>query len=189
MLLEDITGQEVYGYRAPFFSINESRMEVLDILIEAGYRYDSSIFPLKTRRYGIRGYSLKPHIVLTPSGKRIVEAPIACFDIFGMRLPLAGGGYFRFWPYWVIHKGFRQLDSKQQPAVVYIHPYEYDQTEMSYYKKRVSLLDRMHQGIGRKGIPWKISKLLHNFKFAPLKEVLSDLLARCQDRGSLISCK
>jgi polysaccharide deacetylase family protein (PEP-CTERM system associated) len=175
-LLEDLAGREVFGYRAPCFTIDERNLWVLDILAETGHRYDSSIFPQKTSRYGIDGYPPEPRIVTTPLGRRLVEAPVACFDWLGKRRPVGGGGYFRLWPYWVIRKAWRQLEAVGRPGVVYFHPYEYDVLEMSAYRVRVGLAQRIHQGLGRRGFPGKIDRLLRDFRFGPMEEVLAPLL-------------
>jgi polysaccharide deacetylase family protein (PEP-CTERM system associated) len=178
-LLEDLIGKEVFGYRAPSFSIDERTLWALDVLAETGYRYDSSIFPIKMSRYGMAGYPPELRIVKTPRGHRIIEAPIACFDWLGKRRPVGGGGYFRMWPYWVIRKAFRQMSRLGRAGIVYMHPYEYDTTELSQFKSTVSLKQRLHQGIGRKGFPRKVRKLIRDFPIGPFREVLADLLAGC----------
>jgi len=175
-LIEDILGAEVYGYRAPSFSIDGRTPWAHDVLAETGHRYDSSIFPIKMARYGIDGYPPEPRVLETPRGRRIVEAPIACFDWLGKRRPVGGGGYFRLWPYCVIRKAFRQLDRVGRPGVVYFHPYEYDPTEMAAYRQNVSLKMRLHQGLGRRGFAGKVNRLMSDFRVGPLREVLADLL-------------
>ncbi len=122
------------------------------------------------------GYSPSPQVVQTVRGNRIVEAPVACFDWLGKRRAIGGGGYFRLWPYWVIRKAWRQCEACGRPGIVYMHPYEYDPSEMDAFKDKVSLKMRLHQGIGRKGIPSKVGRLLHDFEFACLKDVLADYL-------------
>ena len=175
-LIQDITGTEVYGYRAPCFSIDERTPWAFDVLAETGHRYDSSVFPIKMARYGMDGYPPEPRMVETPRGRRIVEAPIACFDWLGKRRPVGGGGYFRLWPYWVIRKAFRQLDRAGRPGIVYFHPYEYDPAEMAAYREKVTLKMRLHQGLGRKGFAAKVNRLMDDFRVGPLREVLADLL-------------
>jgi len=175
-LLEDMVGREVFAYRAPCFTVDERNLWVLDVLAETGHRYDSSIFPVKTSRYGINGYPPEPRIIRTPRGHRLVEAPVACFEWLGRRRPVGGGGYFRLWPYWVIRKAWRQLEAAGRPGIVYFHPYEYDPVEMSAYRIHVPFAQRLHQGLGRKGFPRKIDRLLSEFEFGPMREVLADLL-------------
>ena len=182
-LLEDLLGAEVYGFRAPSFSIDERTPWALDVLAETGHRYDSSVFPIKMARYGIAGYPPEPRIIATPRGRRLVEAPIACVDWMGKRWPVGGGGYFRLLPYWVIRKAFQRLDRVGRPGVVYFHPYEYDPSELGAYKNSVSLKQRLHQGLGRKGFPAKVDKWMRDFAVGPLGEVLEDLLTGLTGKG------
>jgi polysaccharide deacetylase family protein (PEP-CTERM system associated) len=182
-LLEDLLGAEVYGFRAPSFSIDERTPWAFDVLAETGHRYDSSIFPIKMARYGIDGYPPEPRIIATPRGRRLVEAPIACVDWMGKRWPVGGGGYFRLLPYWVIRKAFQRLDRVGRPGVVYFHPYEYDPSELGAYKNSVSLKQRLHQGLGRKGFPAKVDKWMRDFAVGPLGEVLEDLLTGLTGKG------
>ena len=185
-LLEDLTGGAIFGYRAPSFSIDERTPWAMDVLAETGHRYDSSVFPIKMSRYGVDGYPPEPRIVTTPQGRRIVEAPLACFHWLGKRLPAGGGGYFRLLPYPVIRRAFRQLDRLGRPGVIYFHPYEYDGTEMSSFRAEVSWVVRLHQGLGRKGFGGKIDKLMRDFRFGPLKDVLAGLLGQLdQPRAAL----
>ena len=175
-LLEDLLGQEVFAYRSPAFSVDERNLWVLDVLAETGHRYDSSIFPVKRARYGIDGYPPEPRIVTTPRGHRLVEAPVACFHWLGRRIPVGGGGYFRLCPYWLLRKAWRHLEAVGRPGIVYMHPYEYNPIQMDAYQDRVSWKMRMHQGWGRKGLPRKVDRLLSEFRFGPLRDVLADLL-------------
>lgn len=179
-LLEDLVGKEVYAYRAPCFSVDERNLWALDILAETGHRYDSSIFPLKTGRYGINGYPRDAQIITTPAGHRLVEAPVACFTFMGKRLPAGGGGYFRLLPYTVIRHAFRQLDRAGRSGIVYTHPYEYDPVEMSVFKEHVPWKRRFHQGHGRTSFPRKIDALLGEFEFTAMDEVLAPLLEQLQ---------
>ena len=177
-LLEDMIGAKVYGYRAPSFSIDERTPWAHDVLAETHHRYSSSIFPIKMPRYGVDGYPPQPRIIQTSRGHRIIEAPIACFDWLGKRRPVGGGGYFRLLPYWVLRKAWRQMDRLGRCGVAYMHPYEYDPGEMGDYRKSVSLKQRLHQSIGRKGFPGKVDRLLRDFKFGALDEAIADLLAQ-----------
>ncbi len=172
-------GCEVYAYRAPCFTIDQRNMWVLDILAQTGHRYDSSIFPVKTSHYGIDGYPPEPRIVTTPSGLKIVEAPVSCFQLLGRRLPVGGGGYFRLWPYWLIRTAWRQFEGLSRPGIVYMHPYEYDPVEIDACKHIVSWKARLHQGLGRKGFPKKIDRLLREFRFTTMRQVLAGLLRDC----------
>jgi len=175
-LVEDITGHEVFGFRAPDFSIDERTPWAFDVLAETGHRYDSSIFPIKTSRYGVDGYPPEPRIVTTDRGNRLVEAPVACFNWLGRRRPVAGGGYFRLLPYWVIRKAWRQIDSLGRPGIIYVHPSEFDPNELKAYRDSISWKVRLHQSIGRRGLVRKVDRLLGEFEFGSIAEAIAPLL-------------
>ncbi|MBN1555985.1 MAG: DUF3473 domain-containing protein [Phycisphaerae bacterium] len=171
-LLEDLTGREIFGYRAPSFSLDHRTPWAWDVLAETGHRYDSSVFPIEMRRYGIADYPLEPRIVDTPEGRRIVEAPIAVFQFMGRRVPVGGGGYVRLWPYWILRNAWRQMERANRPGVLYMHPYEYDPGELKSYRGQVGWKTRLHQGLGRKKFPRKVDRLCGDFHFGPLCETL-----------------
>ena len=123
--LEDTGGRQVYGYRAPSFSIVRSSLWALDVLIEEGHRYDASIFPIHHDRYGIPDAPRLPHVIERGAGS-IVEVPASTTRIGPLNLPIAGGGYFRVLPYAFTRWGMARLNAAGQPAVFYIHPWEID---------------------------------------------------------------
>ncbi len=177
-LLEDVTGKEIYAYRSPVFTIDERNLWALDVLAETGHRYDSSIFPVKTSRYGIDGYEPGPQIITTPRGHKLVEAPVACCHLLGKRIPIGGGGYFRLWPYLFIRNAWKQLERVGRSGIVYMHPHEYDPREMAAYRGQVPLKRRIQQGLGRMAFPHKIDRLLKEFSFGPMNEVLAPWLEK-----------
>jgi len=172
-LLEDLTGTEVYGYRAPAFSITEATLWALDVLVETGHRYDSSIFPLRTRRYGIDGGPPYPHIARTPGGHEIREFPVASYSLAGRRVPLGGGGYFRLFPYWVLRRGVAQLNAGNRSATIYMHPYEYHPDEFQTLDQKIPWRVRLHQGLGRRQFPARIDRLLGEFRFGAIQDVIA----------------
>ncbi|MBW7905037.1 MAG: DUF3473 domain-containing protein [Phycisphaerae bacterium] len=174
-LLEDLTGARITGYRAPAFSITRQNLWALDVLLETGHEYDSSIFPLRTRRYGIPDAPRHPHRARTPAGNLITELPVACYNVWGRRLPIGGGGYFRLFPYGLIRRGVRQINTESQPATIYMHPYEYDPIEFDQLDYPVPWKMRLHQGLGRRGFPGKIDRLLLDFRFGTMGEVIGSL--------------
>lgn len=124
-LLEDLGGQEVLGYRAPSFSIGRDNLWALDALLEAGYRYSSSIYPVVHDHYGMPE---APRFAFYPNGTDgLLEIPITTVQMMGRNLPAGGGGYFRLLPYalsrWMMAK-VNQDD--RQPALFYFHPWEVD---------------------------------------------------------------
>src|SRR5256885_2842116 len=123
-LLQDITGSAVLGYRAAFYSIVRDSLWALDLLPELGFLYDSSIFPVRHDRYGIPDAERAPHRLSTPTGKFIVEWPLATARILGFRLPVAGGGDFRLFPDWVARLGLASLKRRElRPFVFYLQPW------------------------------------------------------------------
>jgi len=123
LLLEDLTGKEVRGYRAPCFSITDWS---IDILQEEGYSYDSSSFPtLAHDRYGhLTG--VRPRVVVQELREGFHEVCVSCLHVLGKGLPWAGGGYFRLLPYPIFRAGVRKILKAKQPYVFYIHPWEID---------------------------------------------------------------
>jgi polysaccharide deacetylase family protein (PEP-CTERM system associated) len=125
-LLEDITGAEVLGYRAPSFSIGPDQAWALDVLLEEGYRYDSSVFPIDAGPgYGYRGAAPDPHW-LDVSGGRLAEIPLLTLRLAGRRLPAAGGAYLRLLPFALVKGALRQAERRGRPGTLYIHPWDLD---------------------------------------------------------------
>lgn len=125
--IEDAAGVAVRGYRAPSFSVVEKTLWALDVLVEQGFEYDSSIFPIRHDRYGIPSAPRRPHRRVTPSGASIWELPPATVRWMGASLPVAGGGYLRHLPASVMQWGIARLNRVDRvPAVVYLHPWELD---------------------------------------------------------------
>jgi polysaccharide deacetylase family protein (PEP-CTERM system associated) len=124
-LLEDIGGQSVIGYRAPSFSIGTHNLWALDTLFEAGYRYSSSIYPIRHDHYGMPD---APRFAFYPNGKDgLLEIPITTVQLMGKNLPAGGGGYFRLLPYALSRWMMRKVnDDDRQPAIFYFHPWELD---------------------------------------------------------------
>ncbi|PIL47118.1 polysaccharide deacetylase family protein [Massilia eurypsychrophila] len=124
-LLEDIGGNEVLGYRAPSFSIGTGNLWALDVLKEAGYRYSSSIYPIKHDHYGMPD---APRFAFYPNGPDgLLEVPITTVQLMGRNLPAGGGGYFRLLPYALSRWMMKQVNqADRQPAIFYFHPWEVD---------------------------------------------------------------
>lgn len=122
-LLEDLGGREVLGYRAPSFSIGEGNLWAFDALLEAGYRYSSSVYPIKHDHYGMPD---SPRFAY-PVREGLLEVPVTTLRLFNKNLPSSGGGYFRLLPYALSRWLIRQVNARdQQSAVFYFHPWEID---------------------------------------------------------------
>lgn len=125
-LLEDAAGRPVRGYRAPSYSITPRSLWALDVLINEGYRYDASIFPIRHDRYGIPVSPREPFPIERQAGV-LMEVPGSTVRVGPLNLPVAGGGYFRILPYWWTRWGIARLNSvERQAAVFYLHPWEID---------------------------------------------------------------
>ena len=172
-LLEEITGAPVLGFRAPSFSIVPGREWALDILIEEGYRYDSSLFPVRRPGggYGYPGGLSDPHWLERPAG-RLAEIPPMTLRWGGLRLPAAGGAYFRLLPYGVVRAAFRQCERRGVPGTFYIHTWEVDPDQP---RLDVSLLTRVrHYGGLRRTLP-RLDRLLTEFRFTAVRNTLTGL--------------
>lgn len=175
--LEDLTGKEIYGYRAPDFSVVEKTTWSLEILAELGFVYDSSIFPIKHNRYGIAGFPSKPVRVLLPSGKSITELPLTTHNLFGREMPVAGGGYHRLLPWMLIKKIIAHKLSQRMPFMAYCHPYEFDSCEFKELDLGIPLKTRLHQGLGRNGFQAKFEKMLKTFDVVCANELTKQINA------------
>jgi len=113
---------EILGYRAPSFSVREDTLWSLPILQKLGFRYDSSVFPFRRKRYGIANAPRAPFEALPG----LFEFPMSTVTLFGRALPVAGGGYFRLYPSWVTRWAIRRINAEGRPAMVYVHPWELD---------------------------------------------------------------
>ena len=170
-VIEDAAGVPVMGYRAPTFSVVRETLWSLDVLIEAGFRYDSSIFPIVHDRYGMPGAPRFPHQRSAGAGMTIAEFPLSTIDRFGWRFPVAGGGYFRLLPYAMTRWALRQLNQRErQPAIVYLHPWELDSGQP---RLRVGALTRFRHSVNTRTTEGKLLRLMQEFRFGPVREVLT----------------
>jgi len=176
-VLEDICGTKVEGYRAPDFSIVRSTLWALEALGELGLKYDSSIFPIGHRRYGIRDWPVLPSRIQLTGGRSLIELPIATATIYGRRVPVAGGGYHRLLPSALIQLAVRRSIAQGQPFVAYCHPYEFDSREFHEIPIRIPLSVRLHQGLGRSRFQKKFERLVRSFRV----ELYRDTACRCGD--------
>ncbi len=123
-ILEDICGAPVLGYRAPSFSIGEGNLWAFDSLAEAGYRYSSSVYPIRHDHYGMPDAPRFAHQV---GGSGLLEIPVTTLRLLNRNLPSSGGGYFRLFPYALSRWMLRQVnDGDREPAIFYFHPWEID---------------------------------------------------------------
>jgi polysaccharide deacetylase family protein (PEP-CTERM system associated) len=155
------------GHRAPYFSINVRSLWALDLLAERGFRYDSSFFPARSTLYGYPKAPRFPHRL--KGNQDMVEFPVSTVRLFGMNWPIAGGIYLRVLPYWFIKWSIHRLNRERQPAIMYLHPYDLD-TEHSV--PVATPREWFVRYCNRPGFLGKLGRLLRDFRFAPLCELL-----------------
>ncbi|MBI5136396.1 MAG: DUF3473 domain-containing protein [Nitrospirae bacterium] len=178
-ILEEQAGTAVAGYRAATFSVVKDTLWALDELAEAGFLYDSSIFPVHHDHYGIADWPVAPHRLRTPGGAGLVEFPISVLEAGPLKLPIAGGGYFRLFPYSVTRWGLRRIGRSGRPAVFYLHPWEVDPAQPRFANARMLSRFRHYNNLER--CERRLRRLLDDFEFTTVREVLAE-------RGLLLPC-
>lgn len=170
MLLEDLIGAPVLGYRAASFSIVSSSRWALDILIELGFQYDSSIFPVRHDRYGMPDAPRAPGLIESPTRGAIVEFPMSTAVWGGLRVPVSGGGYFRLIPYRLTRAGLRSINERERmPFTFYLHPWEIDPDQP---RISVPFLSRMRHYTNLEKCEGRLRRLLEDFRFTTMRTVL-----------------
>ncbi len=167
--IEDALGISPRGYRAPTFSITRATAWALDVVIEQGFQYDSSIFPIHHDRYGVPDAPPDPFWAAAPSGARILEFPPLTMDLHLARLPVGGGGYLRLLPGAVLRRCIAARQRHGRAAMIYVHPWELDAQQprlpvgrMSQWRHRVNL----HTTAA------KLDALMRAFRFDTARAVL-----------------
>jgi len=185
-LIEDAAGIEVKGYRAASFSITRASLWALDCLAELGFAYDSSIFPVLHDRYGIPDAPRQPFEYGAGTDSSIVEFPMPTISVGRWRIPVGGGGYFRIYPYALTRVALKHINRRRcRPFVFYTHPWEVDPDQPRFDAGRLSNFrhrTNLHRCQNR------LRRLLGDFRFAPMEQVLANLPPqdlRTQDLASL----
>ncbi len=200
VILENITGIEIIGYRAPSYSITNKSQWAFEILAEEGFKYDSSIFPIRHDFYGMPEAPRFPFLISLngnsnvefstlnyelgdsefttqnsklkiQNSKFIVEFPISTIRILGVNFPISGGGYFRLFPYSLIKKGLQSINEKEsKPFIFYLHPWEVD-----FDQPRINNLpfkSRFRHYVNLKKTEEKFKKLIEDFQFSTIRQIL-----------------
>ena len=171
-LLEDLTGNQVVGYRAPCFSITD---EAIDILQDEGYTYDSSSFPtIAHDRYG-KLSGMHPNEVVQEIREGFHEVCVSCLHVFGKGIPWAGGGYFRLFPYPLFKAGVNKILKKNQPYVFYIHPWEIDAGQPRVQGMGKQYTFRHYLNIDKCDERW--GRLLGDFNWTTVADLKGQVLA------------
>lgn len=191
-ILEDISGRKVIGYRAPMYSITNRSQWALEILIEEGFYYDSSIFPVRHDFYGFHSAPRFPFMIHLDSSaphnvhmaqheaiakrgddnaKFLIEIPPSTIRVCGQNIPISGGGYFRLFPYGFVERALRRINSTEmKPFIFYLHPWEFDRDQprirgagWKSYFRHYNNLDKTEA---------KFKRLLQDFSFTSIEEML-----------------
>ncbi|HEY7312733.1 MAG TPA: XrtA system polysaccharide deacetylase [Gemmataceae bacterium] len=172
LVLEDILGEPVTSYRAPSFSITRQSLWALDILLEQGFLFDSSIYPTHHDRYGIPGAPLEPHRIERPGGT-LWEFPPPVWSLMKYPLPVGGGGYFRLYPYVLTRRGLRAINAGGWPFAVYLHPWEFDPEQP---RLRPGLSRAFRHYVGLRRTEGRLVQLLKDFRFGTMSQALGEHL-------------
>lgn len=167
-ILEDVSGAPVFGYRAPSFSIVRGGEWALDILIDEGYAYDSSLYPVRRSGYGFVGGGRDRYRLTRQSGT-LDELPPATLRAFGELLPAGGGAYLRLLPPQLVHRALASAERRGEPATLYIHPWEIDPGQP---RVDVPLLTRIRHYGGLARTAGRLRRLLAAFEFQPIATTL-----------------
>jgi polysaccharide deacetylase family protein (PEP-CTERM system associated) len=185
-LLEDLTGCPVNGYRAPSYSISRETFWAFDELHGAGYRYDSSIFPVRHDFYGIpdwprfAGWAVRhesgtwePALEKQLGRDSLFELPITTLRLGNKNLPIAGGGYFRLFPYDFTRWGLRRINRQDhQPFIFYLHPWEMDAEQPRI--NGAGAKSRFRHYLNLDKTEARIRRLLQDFDFASISHGMVD---------------
>ncbi len=188
-VLQSITGEKVLGYRAPQFWIRNSQFEPLEILAELGLEYDSSIYPMKFRKYGWPDFPTQCTQIKFANNQSIVEFPLTTTQVFGVELPVSGGGYFRLLPARLVRNLWKRTTAN--PLMIYFHPYEVSDVPLRLadvglkapFWKRLRM--EFPQNLGRgSSLLNKLEAVGHGFCYRSCKEVLNEIKSAERSQGS-----
>lgn len=170
-ILEDICGSTVRGYRAASYSITRKSLWALDVLVELGFTWDSSIFPIHHDTYGMVESPRQPYRLITLSGAQLVEFPLSTARIAGLSVPAAGGGYFRQYPYWLSRLLLEKAARDSKARIFYLHPWEVDPDQPRVPDASWKSNFRHYRNLDR-CLP-RLQRLCQDFSFKSVDEVLA----------------
>jgi polysaccharide deacetylase family protein (PEP-CTERM system associated) len=173
-ILEDIGGVAVHGYRAPTFSISNRNPWAFAVLEEAGYRYSSSVYPIRHDLYGMPD---APRFPFRPGVGAFWELPMTTVRLLRRNLPCAGGGYFRLLPYRLFRMGLARLNrAERQPGIFYFHPWEIDAAQPRV--RECSRVARFRHYVNLAETEPRLERMLHDFAWGRMDRVFADILAQ-----------
>ncbi|MCF6353704.1 MAG: DUF3473 domain-containing protein [Candidatus Polarisedimenticolaceae bacterium] len=165
--LEDLSGQQIKGYRAASYSIGAKNLWALDILEETGHIYSSSIFPIKHDHYGMPE---APRFAFHPNGGNLLEVPVTTVEVMGRKIPCGGGGWFRFFPYAFSHWAIKHVNETEgQSAIFYFHPWEIDFNQPR--QQGLPYKTRFRHYLNLRQMEQRLTRLLQDFHWSSMDEV------------------
>jgi polysaccharide deacetylase family protein (PEP-CTERM system associated) len=171
-ILEEIAARPVLGYRAPTFSIGSRDDWAYEILEEEGYRYSSSVYPI---RHDLYGDVAAPRAPFRPRGGGLWEIPLTTRRMWGQNLPCAGGGYFRLLPYRLSRHYLRAVNAREaRPCIFYFHPWEIDAAQPRI--ENIGLRTRLRHYTNLAAMPSRLDRLVHDFRWDRMDEVFADAI-------------
>jgi polysaccharide deacetylase family protein (PEP-CTERM system associated) len=173
-LLQDLTGESVLGYRAPNFSITPGLEWALNILVEEGHTYDSSLYPVRRPGYGYPGGSGRIRILDLAAGP-LVEVPPLTLRLVGERWPVGGGGSLRQFPLFPTLKALRRREESGEPGTLYVHPWELDPQQPRV--PGIDWLTRVRHYRNLESTEGRLRHLLEGFRFQPIRTSLVEVRA------------
>ncbi|GAB4330664.1 MAG: DUF3473 domain-containing protein [Candidatus Abyssubacteria bacterium] len=168
------SGEKVSGFRAPSCSITERNPWALDVLCEEGFLYDSSVFPIRNYMYGVAGFPLRPCVLTTAGGGRLMEIPLPVLDFGPLRIPCGGGVYLRMLPAPLLRRLISRAHSRGRVFMLYFHPSDID---TRHYRMPLSLRESFFHNVGRRGARRKIMNLLSEHTWTSISDAYSSPLS------------
>lgn len=176
--ISNLIGKQIRSYRAPIFSINNKTFWALDVLIKCGIYFDSSIFPIYNRRYGIYNFPRKPSRIHFNNNRSIIEIPLSTVNINSINYPVSGGGYFRLMPWMLINWSIKRVINEGLPFITYCHPYELEKKKLLLKKNPKygfwgSRKREFRFNLLRASMRNKIENIIAEYNSQTIKEALS----------------
>ncbi|HEY2512722.1 MAG TPA: XrtA system polysaccharide deacetylase [Polyangiaceae bacterium] len=172
-ILEDAVGAEVRGYRCPGFSVTKDTPWFFDVVKDAGYAYDSSVFPAPRQHGGLTSDQYAPYVKQTKHGP-LVEFPVTVAEVMGKPMCFFGGGYLRLFPFPVVKVMSERVLAEGRPVVFYVHPREIDP---GHPRMKMSAARRFKSYVGLRGTEQKIHRILREFRVTTFRDYLANELA------------
>jgi polysaccharide deacetylase family protein (PEP-CTERM system associated) len=194
-LFDELAGTRPTGYRAPAFSINRDSVWALETLAELGFEYDSSLYDTRKVPRRIGPVPDAPYRLELPSGRELIEFPVAVWRIGGRALPIGGGSYWRLLPTPMLRRGLRSIGSRTDYPPLYFHPYEFDPRPLranlpgsaSARQRGVAAYHGLRNGPGRRSLVSRIRKIAQDHSFQTHEQALADIRADKRTRTRALS--